>query len=266
MLRLGRSAAQRWLVAKARNANHAGGTGLVLIDSSEFPADAWTASSDFTVRPELWPTAALMGALSQLYPIPPQGGLEVVLESTWLPVMLAETGGALVSESEALALLRHRLAQKYDSPDDPVASWEVRVSFEPGEALALGYGLSPQVSGALNQAAAHLGLKYKALTPALAWGWQRATAAGCFSGEAIWWGWQEQDRLLLGRVEGKNSAVQLKSLHPGLAWGDQEQHWVQMAQAEAQRLGLSQVPRDMQVGVWTPQGCRFIKQSCNISP
>jgi hypothetical protein len=190
----------------------------------------------------------------------------VVLESTWLPVMLVQTGGVLVSEAQAVALLRHRLTQLYDSPSDPVALWDVRVSFNPGDALALGYGLSPQVSSALSQAATRLGFKFTRLTPAWAWGWQRAQADGCFAADALWWGWQEQDRLLLGLVEGKGTSAELKSLHPGLVWNAEPQHLARTVQAEAHRLGLVHVPEDVSIGTWTPQGCRFIQHSCKITP
>jgi hypothetical protein len=207
----------------------------------------------------------LTDLLAQIFARPPQGGIDVVLESTWLPVMLAPTGGLLVSEVQAVALTRHRLAQWYDSPSDSVALWDVRVSFNPGDALALGYGLSPQVSGALNQAASRLGFKIAALAPAWAWGWQRAQAQGCFARPAVWWGWQEQDRLLLGLVEGRGSAAQLRSLHPGLAWRDEPQHLEQAVRSEALRLGLVDAPRDACVGSWTSKGCRFIEHSSTIA-
>ncbi len=258
VLRVGRHSLQRWTVASAEGAKNTAGTAMSLQASAELPAEVWSTPS--------WPTGALNEALSQLYPSAPQGGVEVVLESTWLPVMLAETGGVLVSEAQAVALLRHRLAQLYDSPSDPVTLWDVRVSFHPGDALALGYGLSPQVSSALNQAAARLGLNFTGLTPAWAWGWQRAQADGCFAADSLWWGWQEQDRLLLGRVEGRGSAAELKSLHPGLVWNAESQHLAQTVRSETHRLGLVHVPEDVSIGTWTPQGCRVVKHSCKITP
>ena len=223
VLRVGRHSVQRWAVASTEGAKNTAGTTMLLQASADLPADAWGPSS--------WPSAALSAALAQLYPSAPESGLEVVLESTWLPVMLAQTGGVLVSEAQAAALLRHRLAQWYDGPDDPVALWDMRVSFNPGDALALGFGLSPHVSNALNQAASQLGFRITAVTPAWAWGWQRAQAVGALTNsvgkrvtnnvsngvasEALWWGWQEEDRLLLGLVEGEGATAQLKSLHPG---------------------------------------------------
>lgn len=262
VLRVGRHTVQRWGAINAGAAKRATNMALTLQASAELPAEVWSTPSS----PASWPIAALTEALAQVYPSAPQGGVEVVLESTWLPVMLAQTGGVLVSEAQAAALLRHRLAQLYDSPNDPVALWDVRVDFKPGDELALGYGLSPQVSSALNQAASRLGFKFTHLTPAWAWGWQRAQADGCFADDALWWGWWEQDRLLLGRVEGKGSPAELKSLHPGLACNDEPQHLAQTVRSEAHRLGLVHVPEDVSIGTWTPQGCRVIKHSCKITP
>jgi hypothetical protein len=266
VLRVGRHAVQRWVAVNAAGAKNAACKAMSLQASAELSADAWSAPPS----PASWPIAALTEALRQIYLSPPQGSVEVVLESTWLPVMLVQTGGVLVSEGQAVALLRHRLAQLYDSPSDPVALWDVRVSFNPGDALALGYGLSPQVSSALNQAATRLGFKFTRLTPAWAWGWQRAQADGCFAADALWWGWQEQDRLLLGLVEGEGAAAQLKSLHPGLARSVESEHLppylAQTVRSEAQRLGLVDVPKDMCIGTWAPQGCRVVKHSCKITP
>ncbi len=262
VLRVGRHSLQRWTVANIEGAKNTAGTAMLLQASADLPADAWGSSS--------WPGAALSAALAQLYPSAPDSGVEVVLESTWLPVMLAQTGGVLVSEAQAAALLRHRLAQWYEGPDDPVALWDVRVSFNPGDMLALGFGLSPQVSNALNQAASQLGFRITALTPAWAWGWQRAQVARVFessvTNKARWWGWQEQDRLLLGLVEGEGTAAQVKSLHTGLGWSDDPQYLAQTVRSEAQRLGLVDVPQDICIGTWTPQGCCFIKHSRKITP
>lgn len=270
VLHIGRHSVQRGSVGQIDGAKHQPHTDLSAQGKIELPELAW----DRTAHSTAWPVEALTDALAQLFPRPPQGGgVEVVLESTWLPVMLAETGGVLVSEAEAEALLRHRLAQLYDTPHDPVVKWDVRVSFSPGDALALGYGLSPQVGGALNNSAARLGFKITALFPAWSWGWQRAQTEGVFAQHdakigvhtARWWGWQEQDRLLLGRVEGEAANAQLKSLHPGLLVSDEPQYWAQTVHAEARRLNLSQVPQDLRIGTWTTQGCRFTQHPFNTS-
>lgn len=244
VLRIGRHTVQRWSVENDQLLGRSNITALSLTASTDFPADTWSPNS--------LPTDALSVALAKLYPTSPQNGIEIVLESAWLPLMLVETGGVLVSEVQAIALLRHRFARLYDSPNDPVASWDVRANFEAEGALALGYGLSPQVKGALKAAADALGLKILAIASAWDWGWQRAHLANMLPARSGWWGWQEQNLWMLGRIDVDNSTPQLKSLHPCLAWQDTPQALAQTVLTEARRLGIDQVPEDIRIGGWAP--------------
>jgi hypothetical protein len=236
-LRIGRHAVERW-AASSR------GQGWTLGAKVPLPEDALT-------RP-----AHLVAAITSLYPSPPAASISVVLESAWLPVVLAETGGTLVSDAQAQALVRHRLQRRYDTASDPVAAWDVRVDFLAGDAHALGYGLSPQVHQALTAAAEALGLTWRAITPAWVWGWawawQRFKPADLFPDQIGWWGWQEQDRMLLAQVSVHGSKAQLTSLHPGLAWSDDAQVLHRTVQAEAIRLGLPETPKAIRVAMWTP--------------
>lgn len=236
-LRIGRHAIERW-------APSSDGHGWTLKASVPLPEDALSQ-----------PTC-LVAAMAQLYPHPPAAGISLVLESAWLPVVLAETGGTLVSDAQARALVRHRLHRLYDTPSDPVAAWDVRANFLAGDAHALGYGLSPHVHQALTQAAETLGLTWRAITPAWVWGWertwQRSKPADLFPDKTGWWGWQEQDRLLLAQVSVHGSKAQLTSLHPGLAWSNDAQAVHQAVQAEAIRLGLPGTPQAIRLAVWTP--------------
>lgn len=244
VLRIGRHTVQRWSVENDQLLGRSNITALSLTASTDFPADTWSPNS--------LPTDALSVALAKLYPTPPQNGIDIVLESTWLPLVMVETGGVLVSEAQAIALLRHRFARLYDGPNDPVASWDVRAQYEAGGALALGYGLSPQVRGALKSAADALGLKVVAITSAWDWGWQRAQLANMLPAQSGWWGWQEQNLWILGRIDVENSTPQLKSLHPCLSWRDTSQALAQTVLTEARRLGIDQIPEDIRIGGWTP--------------
>lgn len=244
VLRVGRHTVQRWSVDDDQLRGRRDITALSLTASADFPADTWS--------PKSLPTDALSEALNKLYPTPPQNDIEIVLESAWLPLMLVETAGVLVSDAQAIALLRHRFARLYDSPNDPVATWDVRVHFVAGGELALGYGLSPQVKGALTAAADALGLKVAAIASAWDWGWQRAQLANMLPAQSGWWGWQEQNLWMLGRIDVENSAPQLKSLHPGLSWRDTPQAFAQTVLTEARRLGIDQVPEDIRIGGWAP--------------
>jgi hypothetical protein len=257
VLRIGRHTVQRWSVENDQRLGRSNITALSLTASTDFPADTWRSNS--------LPTDALSVALAKLYPTPPKYGIEIVLESAWLPLMLVETGGVLVSEAQAIALLRHRFARLYDSPNDPVASWDVRAHFKAGDALALGYGLSPQVRGGLTTAANALSLKISAIASAWDWGWQRAQLANMLPAQSGWWGWQEQNLWMLGRIDVENSTPQLKSLHPCLAWRDTPQALAQTVLTEARRLGIDQVPEDILIGGWAPVSCHGSAQVGKLS-
>lgn len=190
---------------------------------------------------------ALVAAISQLYPAQPRSRVCVVLESIWLPVILVETGSSLWSQSQAEALMRHRLQELYDRGSDPVTAWDVRSNFRAGDSHALGYGMSPHVQNALNQAADAVGVKWAAVVPALAWAWQRFQPASLMPHKTGWWGWQEQDRLLLARV----ASGQVTGLHPGLAPIDAMHDIQGLVRADAIRLGIEGAPEAICMAVWT---------------
>ena len=226
------------------------------------PAQGLQLQAEVPLQPGIAPEAGeLVAAIAQLYPAPPNAGIEAVLESAWLPVMRVETGGTLVSDAQAIALVQHRLQRLYDTPRDPVAGWEVRVDFRAGDAYALGFGLSPRVHSALRQAADRAGFKWRAITPAWQWGWNRAwqrasrQAAGLSENTAAWWGWLEQDRLMLAHVENADGGhvPLLASLHAGLAPNLMNPHDLRrQIDAAAISLGLPDTPRSVRMAAWTP--------------
>lgn len=180
VLRLGRLAAERW---QARP------EGLVCVASQPFPP---AAGDRFAPVPR---------AIETLFSQPGDARVTVVLESAWVPVMLAETGRAVWRRPEVEALLRHRFAQLYDDPADPVSEWDVRVDHRAGDARALGYGFSPRLRAALGEAARLVGRSWTSWVPAWTWGWQRARPERRWAGKTGHWAWQEQDRLLVGSFE-----------------------------------------------------------------
>ena len=193
-LRLGRLAAERWVGSEA---------GWLLLGREDIPAQVLD-------RPE-----ALAASLPALYAHrPAEGGVTVVLESAWLPVLLGDTGGTLWGAAPLAAWMRHRLRLLHGSAEDDLAGWDIRVDAQAGERHALGYGLSPRVRQAVLAAAARSGLEVDALTPAISWGWQRLRPERTWPDRSGWWVWPEQDRCLVARVEAGrfvafNAAAQL---------------------------------------------------------
>ncbi len=244
-LRVGRHAVERW---SAPHPAH----GLQLQASAPLPRGPAPRAADLA--------GGLTNAIAQLYPKPLGTRVEAVLESAWLPVMRVETGGTLLSDTQAQALVRHRLQRLYDTARDPVAGWDVRVDFRAGDAQALGYGLSPQIHQALQQAASRAGFKWRAITPAWCWGWDRAWQrstrhATGLSGKADgWWGWLEQDRLMLAHVaRAEDSPVpRLASLHAGLAPDLNARDLRRQIDIAAIGLGLVDASGSICIAAWTP--------------
>ena len=135
-----------------------------------------------------------------------------VLETAYVPVLLADTGGVLTHAAQIDALLQHRFGLAYGSPEHDATSWRLRWTHRFGDRHALGYGLAPEVEAALRKGAAGAGLAFTAWVPALAWGLERLSgrrrAARC-----PWWVWTEQDRSLAvhtnrGQVDALDPALQ----------------------------------------------------------
>jgi hypothetical protein len=133
--------------------------------------------------------------------------VDVVVESSWLPILSIEPGPTLLARAQVEALLRHRLALLFgDAPPD---AWSVQVEHRAGERHALGYALRPSVKQALSDAAAASKRKVASIQPALAWSRRRF---GHRLPRGGWCVWQEQDRALVvlfehGRVRALNAGA-----------------------------------------------------------
>lgn len=178
MLRLGRVAAERWTD---------GPDGLTLVASQPLGAAS---------------LAQLPSVIKALFSAASAERAAVVLESAWVPLILAETGDAVWRQAEVEALLRHRLSLLHDDPADPVGEWDVRVDRSADDARALGYGFSPLLRDALREAGDAVGCEWRSLLPAWVWGWQRFQPQRQWRASTGHWAWQEQDRTLLGSFDG----------------------------------------------------------------
>ncbi|NRF68879.1 hypothetical protein HLB44_17945 [Aquincola sp. S2] len=154
-------------------------------------------------------TPAIAAALRALYPQPPPRAITLLLETAWLPLLLADTGGALWSRAQIETLLRHRLAALYGDDAEPPSSWPLRIDHRPGDRFARGGALPPRLQRSLLDSARVLGLRWHALLPAFDWGWQRRRPVRQPAGRTGWWLWPEQDRLLIARIEaGRLTALE----------------------------------------------------------
>ena len=235
LVRIGRLSIERW---------HAQGMSFAPVSSHAFNA-------------ELPPTAEHLAAgLKALLADERPTHAALVLESAWLPLLLADTGGLLWSTAQAETLVRHRFSQSHDDPAEPVARWDLRMGFRPGERFLLAHGLAPSIKAALVQSAQDLGLAWTALWPAFEWAWHRLGRHATRDG---WWAWMEQDRCVMAsRVDGR-----WEGLHPALPLADDAAGLVHLVDAEALRLGrpdmsalaacwrpISQLPRSNERVDW----------------
>jgi hypothetical protein len=222
-LRIGRVAIERW---------SAQGAGLGLRSALPMPADALD-------RP-----GCLTALLHELYADKPQGKVQVVLESAWLPLVLADTGGELLSAGEMQALVRHRLNAAHGSQSDDLAAWDVRADYRAGDRFALGYGFAPHHKQAVVAAAAEAGLQLDAVMPAFLWGWKRVRPPVT----AGWWVWPEQDRMLLVRLE----AGRVVAFNPAAPLAETGAAIERLVQVESVRWGLASSDSVAAVASWQP--------------
>lgn len=166
--------------------------------------------------------------------------IDMVFESTWMPIMLIETGHALWSPKPIEALLRHRFAQLYNDRGDPVAMWHLQVDCRPGDARGMGYGMAPSIRQAAIDATAAAGVRMASLQPAFSWGWQRLQrprrrVLGGASRCNGWWLWIEQDRSLVCHFDARG---RLQSLNAGAAVPNDAAQCLRLIDIEALRQGL----------------------------
>jgi hypothetical protein len=225
-LRIGASAVERW---------HDSAQGLVRIDNHALPGSALD-------QPE-----CLADAIASLYPTPAKHRVSVVLESYWLPLMLADTGDALWPQEQVHHWLRHKFTLLYGQSEDTLQSWNIRADFLPGKRYAVGYGLPPHVQHHVLQGALKAGVVLRDLNPAWVWGWQRFRSQISTRAQALWWLWPEQDRqlvarLVAGRPVALNTAVPLGQTPPEID---------AIVATETVRWGVQAQPCPVHVAVWT---------------
>lgn len=238
-LRIGRHAVERW--------KNVDGT-LSLLSEHALPQGA-------ALQPQ-----HVTEAIRVLYSIVPTAPVTLVLESAWLPVMLVDTGPALLRAAQVDALVRHRFGQHYSDGPDPVAGWELRIEHRAGSRHALAYGMTPRLKQTLLDAARGAGLEWAAMTPALAWGMQRLRPAKALPRSTGWFVWSEQDRTLVAQL----ASNEIVGVNAGASRVADDASLLRLIAAEGARLGVESTSEPIVAATWAPvpraarSGERFI--------
>jgi len=225
VLRIGRHAVERW---KA-------------VDGSLAQVSAHALPQDAPPHPQ-----RLAEAVSTLYASAPALPITLVLESAWVPVMLVDTGAALLRSAQVDALVRHRFGLHHSDSLDPVTAWDLRIEYRAGSRCALAYGMPPGLKQTLIDAGRAAGLEWAAMTPALAWGMERLRIAKRWPRTSAWFLWPEQDRTLVARV-ASNEVV---GFNPGAASAGDETTLKRLVDAECARLGIESTTDPIAAARW----------------
>jgi hypothetical protein len=189
---------------------------------------------------------SLGAAIRTLCPDASGKRITLLLESAWLPVMLIDTGPALLSAAQLDALVRHRFGLHHGDTRDPVSAWELRVEHRAGHRHALAYGVSTRVKQALMDAGEATGLEWGAMLPAFSWGRQRLLVTQRWARTNGWRVWQEQDRMLVARF-ARNELV---GFNAGAARVDDEAGVLRLIDAEEVRFGVAPNADAITVAIW----------------
>lgn len=224
-LRIGRLALERWQIADGR---------LFMIAEHRLRADV-------ALEPH-----HLVEGIDALYASPPASAVTVLLESAWLPLILLDSGSALLRTAQLETLARHRFGMYFSDGTDPVSKWELRVEGRAGDRYALAYGLSPRVKQAIVSVGATLGVQWAAVTPAFAWGRDQITRSTPHAHGVQWWLWCEQDRTLVARLESHQAV----GLNPGGNFVVDEADALTLASSEHIRLGVDSATDPIRAFSW----------------
>jgi hypothetical protein len=186
--------------------------------------------------------AALRTLLARLPALAPAA----VIESAWLPLVLADTGPSVWASGPIEALVRHRLGMNYRDATDPVAAWDLRVEHRPGDGHALGFGLPARLKQVVMESAREAGVAWTSVLPAWAWGLDRLRPQRAWPGRSGWWVWPEQDRHLVARF----AAGRLVGLNPAAKVGVSASEIETAIAHEALRMGGIPVGARIGVATW----------------
>lgn len=218
-----------------------GGRGKDVLRLGSNSAELWRAegqsfdiveSQTHARRSSLYDTQPLAATLAALATRSTSRRATVIIESAFLPLMLVDTGGALWSDKQLEALLRHRFGLAYGGTSVNVAPWTFRSDYRFGERFALAFALPPTVKSVLNGALA-AGWKFGEWTPAFSWSWSKWRRRSPATGSQ-WWLCSEQDRTLLAHTtDGRANA-----LHAALPRFSAEKQLMRRVDSEQLRSGV----------------------------
>ena len=218
-----------------------GGRSKKLLRLGSKSAELWRAegqsfdiveSQIHTRRCSLYDTQPLAATLAALATRSTSRRATVLIESAFLPLMLVDTGGALWSDKQLEALLRHRFGLAYGGTSVNVAAWTFRSDYRFGERFALAFALPQTVEAVLNGALA-AGWKFDGWTPAFSWSWSKWRQHRSATGSQ-WWFCSEQDRTLLAHAtDGRTNA-----LHAALPRFQAEEQLIRRVESEQLHSGI----------------------------
>jgi hypothetical protein len=226
VVRIGRHGIERW----ARRDGGLRLSGEIRLTASEVPS-ADTLGS--TVRA----IAASTNAATR--------PVDVVLESTWLPVLSIPVSEGWWADAKLDALLRHYLYQLYGAAEG--GEWTLRVEHAAGSPLAIGFGLDPAVLEAVRDG----GLRAATVQPAIAWAWQRFAKHRRLT-RADWFCLVEQDRSILCKL----SDGEMVSVNAGATRPSDAAQVAQLVAIEQVRRGVARERNRALVASWEPVASR----------
>lgn len=143
--------------------------------------------------------------------LPAGSGVQLLIDSKWMPLSLLTTGRAPLSNAQVQALALHRFGQTYG---EDARGWQVQTNYVKGDAHALAFACSAQLLSSLRQA---LGLdmpspsrrtRLTGMQPTFGWAWDQVQGREARSGDD-WLMFAEQDRSIMARIaKGRVLALQ----------------------------------------------------------
>lgn len=143
--------------------------------------------------------------------LPAGSGVQLLIDSKWMPLRLLTTGLAPLSNAQVQALALHRFAQTYG---DEARGWQVQTNYVKGDAHALAFACSTQLLSSLRQVlrldmpSPSRRTRLTGMQPTFGWAWDQVRGREARSSDD-WLMFAEQDRSIMARIaKGRVLALQ----------------------------------------------------------
>lgn len=149
-----------------------------------------------------------LDALTQTLPM--GSGVQLLVDSKWMPLSLLSTGRAPLSSAQIQALAAHRFAQAYG---EQAQGWRIQTNYVSGDEQTLAFACAAQLLSSVRQGlgldapGSSRQLRLQSMQPTFCWVWNRVRGH-----ETIKDGWialSEHDRSVMAFItKGRVSALQ----------------------------------------------------------